>query len=80
MKRLVYISLLLACSICASAQRWQSSQPFHSEMLEMDLPYAVVLPADYDAQPEKRYPVMLFKSQIPTESTHMYANAVRKEG
>ena len=58
MKRLVYISLLLACSICASAQRWQSSQPFHSEMLEMDLPYAVVLPADYDAQPEKRYPVI----------------------
>lgn len=58
MKRLVYISLLLACSICASAQRWQSSQPFHSGMLEMDLPYAVVLPADYDAQPEKRYPVI----------------------
>lgn len=58
MKRLIHICLLLACSISASAQRWQSNQPFHSEMLEMDLPYAVVLPADYDEASTTSYPVI----------------------
>ncbi|MBQ8839490.1 MAG: hypothetical protein IJ005_09255 [Bacteroidales bacterium] len=53
---------LILCAFCvgltANAQRWQSSQPFHSEMLGMDLPYAVVLPADYQADADKRYPVI----------------------
>lgn len=35
-----------------------SDQPFYSGMLGMDIPYAVVLPADYDADAGKRYPVV----------------------
>ena len=58
MKKILYISLMLICNLSATAQRWQSSQPFHSEMLGMDLPYAIVLPADYDAETEERYPVI----------------------
>ena len=58
MRRVIYIALLLI-SCAASAQgRFTSNQPFHSEMLNMDLPYAVVLPADYDAMTEKSYPVI----------------------
>ena len=49
---------MLAFSVSATAQRWQSSQPFHSEKLSQDLPYAVVLPAGYEANPEARYPVV----------------------
>lgn len=58
MKKILYISLMLICNFSATAQRWQSSQPFHSEMLGMDLPYAIVLPADYDAETDERYPVI----------------------
>lgn len=50
--------MLLACSLTASAQRWQSNQPFHSERLGMDVPYAVVLPADYETETDKSYPVI----------------------
>ena len=58
MKRIFYIYLLFACSLTAAAQRWQSNQPFHSELLGMELPYAVVLPADYDSEVDKSYPVV----------------------
>lgn len=58
MRKILYIFVLLSCSITATAQRWQSNQPFHSEKLGQDLPYAVVLPADYDAESETRYPVV----------------------
>lgn len=58
MRKILYIFVLLSCSITATAQRWQSNQPFHSEKLCQDLPYAVVLPADYDAESETRYPVV----------------------
>jgi enterochelin esterase-like enzyme len=58
MRKILYIFLMLAFSVSATAQRWQSSQPFHSEKLSQDLPYAVVLPAGYEANPEARYPVV----------------------
>ena len=58
MRKILYIFLMLAFSVSATAQRWQSSQPFHSEKLGQDLPYAVVLPAEYEANPEARYPVV----------------------
>ena len=64
MKKILYICLLLACSLTASAQRWQSSQPFHSEMLDQNLPYAIVLPSDYDAEADKSYPVIYFTHGI----------------
>ena len=32
-----------------------------------------------DIPVEKRYPIMLFKSQIPAESAHMFANVIRAE-
>ena len=59
MKKTLYIYLLIASCISAAAQnRFTSDQPFHSEKLSQDLPYAVVLPADYDANPDTRYPVV----------------------
>lgn len=59
MKRILYIIALCAIAISADAQeRFVSGQPFHSEMLGMDLPYAIVLPADYDTETEERYPVI----------------------
>lgn len=58
MRKILYIFLMLAFSVSATAQRWQSNQPFHSEKLGQDLPYAVVLPADYDADSQTRYPVV----------------------
>ena len=59
MKKLIYISFLLAGCLCAAAQeRFISGQPFHSEMLGKDLPYAVVLPEDYENRPDKSYPVI----------------------
>lgn len=58
MKKIIILSVLFVFSISASAQRWQSNQPFHSEMLGMDLPYGIVLPADYDAETDERYPVI----------------------
>ena len=46
-------------SISVGAQeRFTSNQPFHSEKLSQDLPYAVVLPADYEADSQTRYPVV----------------------
>lgn len=59
MKKLIYISFLLAGCLCAAAQeRFISGQPFHSEMLGKDLPYAVVLPEEYENRPDKSYPVI----------------------
>ena len=59
MNRLLYISLLLLSCFCTSAQeRFTSNQPFHSELLGMDIPYAVVLPADYDTESDRSYPVV----------------------
>ena len=59
MKRILYTIALCAIAISADAQeRFVSEQPFHSEMLGMDLPYAIVLPANYDAETEERYPVI----------------------
>ena len=59
MNRLLYIFLsLLICFGTRAQERFTSDQPFHSEKLAMDLPYAVVLPADYDAESDKSYPVV----------------------
>ena len=59
MKKTLYIYLLIASCISAAAQnRFTSNQPFHSEKLGQDLPYAVVLPTGYDADSETRYPVV----------------------
>ena len=49
---------MLICSLNATAQRWQSNQHFHSEKLGIDLPYAIVLPADYNVESDKSYPVI----------------------
>ena len=58
MRKILYIFLMLAFSVSATAQRWQSNQPFHSEKLGQDLPYAVVLPEDYDSAEQNKYPVV----------------------
>jgi len=59
MNKVLYTFAFCLLSLTASAQeRFTSNQPFHSEMLGMDLPYAVVLPADYDETSETRYPVI----------------------
>lgn len=59
MKRIIFIISLCAIIINANAQeRFVSGQPFRSEMLGMDLPYAIVLPADYEERTENRYPVI----------------------
>ncbi|MBQ7811189.1 MAG: hypothetical protein IJ394_01370 [Bacteroidales bacterium] len=59
MKRIIYILTLCAIYISADAQdRFVSGQPFYSRMLEQDLPYAVVLPAGYESEPERRYPAV----------------------
>ena len=58
MRRVIYIALLIISCAASAKGRFTSNQPFHSEMLNMDLPYAVVLPADYDAMTEKSYPVI----------------------
>ena len=59
MKKLIYIYLLVVCSLSVAAQnRFTSNQPFHSKMLGQDLPYAVVLPANYSTNSEARYPVV----------------------
>lgn len=64
MRKLLYISLLLTCCLSTSAQRWQSSLPFHSELLNQDLPYALVLPKEYDEKSDKAYPVIYFTHGI----------------
>lgn len=59
MNKVLYTFAFCLLSLTASAQeRFTSNQPFHSEMLGMDMPYAVVLPADYDETSETRYPVI----------------------
>ncbi len=59
MRKFRFIALCaLLSSLAAHAQRWQSNMAFHSEMLGMDLPYALVLPEDYETETEKRYPVI----------------------
>ena len=56
---MLYIFLLSAICFSSIAQnRFTSNQPFHSEKLGQDLPYAVVLPVGYDADSETRYPVV----------------------
>lgn len=58
--KLIFLSIIcgLSFSSITHAQRWQSNQPFHSELLGMELPYAVVLPADYYAKTDKAYPAV----------------------
>ena len=59
MKRLLYtFCFILACVSVNAQQRFISNQPFHSELLGMEVPYAVVLPADYDTAVDKSYPVV----------------------
>ena len=59
MNKILYVFLLVACSVSASAQvRFTSNQPFHSEKLDQDLPYAVVLPKDYETDTDRNYPVV----------------------
>ena len=59
MNKILYTLIIFALSLTAGAQeRFTSNQPFHSEKLGQDLPYAVVLPADYEANSETRYPVV----------------------
>lgn len=56
--RNIFICICLLIATTASAQRWQSNQPFHSKLLDMVVPYAVILPADYNAAVDKSYPVV----------------------
>ena len=56
--RYIIAGLCLLIANGTHAQRWQSNQPFHSELLGMDVPYAVVLPADYNNEAGKCYPVV----------------------
>lgn len=56
--RRIIICLFLLIANCSYAQRWQSMQQFHSELLGMEFPYSVVLPADYEAEADKSYPVV----------------------
>ena len=59
MNRILYTLIIFVSCITANAQeRFTSNQPFHSEKLGQDLPYAVVLPAGYEADTEARYPVV----------------------
>lgn len=56
--RNIFICICLLIATAASAQRWQSNQPFHSKLLDMVVPYAVILPADYNTAVDKSYPVV----------------------
>lgn len=56
--RNIFICICLLIATTASAQRWQSNQPFHSKLLDMVVPYAVILPADYNTAVDKSYPVV----------------------
>lgn len=56
--RNIFICICLLITTTASAQRWQSNQPFHSKLLDMVVPYAVILPADYNTAVDKSYPVV----------------------
>ena len=59
MKKILYTFAVCLIGMTAGAQdRFTSGQPFHSEMLGMDLPYAIVLPAEYDTDVDKSYPVI----------------------
>ena len=59
MNRILYIIALCVLCINTNAQaRFISSQPFHSEKLGQDLPYAVVLPKGYETDTDKSYPVV----------------------
>ena len=55
---IIGICLVISAGVTANAQRWQSMLPFHSEKLGKDLPYSIVLPADYESQSDKSYPVI----------------------
>lgn len=59
MNRILFTLAVLFVGLAAGAQeRFTSGQPFHSEKLGQDLPYAVVLPAGYEADSLTRYPVV----------------------
>ncbi len=55
---LILLASFIAASMVAAQERFTSNQPFHSKLLGMELPYAVVLPADYDTESDKAYPVV----------------------
>ena len=56
--RYIMAGLCLLIATGVSAQRWKSGQEFNSELLKMDLPYSVVLPAGYETDTDRNYPVI----------------------
>lgn len=57
-KGLLILLTIWSCISAAAQERFISAQDFHSEILEKDLPYAVILPESYEQDSDRRYPVI----------------------